>query len=69
MAESELRPCPFCGHGVRWNWNLDFGIEGIHCQGCKAIVKWPVQEGQRETIGEIQKRWAAKWNRRPEGRT
>ena len=66
-TDADLKPCPFCGGRVRWNFNIEFGINSIMCPGCKAMVQWRIPEREKDSMGEIMGRWMEKWNRRVPG--
>lgn len=58
-------PCPFCGKKVRFNFNIDFGIDGIWCPTCHAMTRFPkIKDNGIENIGVIAEKWAGIWNRR-----
>ena len=37
---TDLRPCPFCGGNVSYNFNADFEPDGIVCANCHIIVRF-----------------------------
>ena len=69
MDEVEkLRPCPFCGHEVRFWYGIgengENELKGISCWRCHMVIQWTNMEmGRTETFGSYQKRIAEKWNR------
>lgn len=68
MKEEELKPCPFCGGYVQYiRSDPVYGISGIFCRGCKAMVRWDLIMGPRETYGDNARKWTEKWNQRDEG--
>jgi len=62
----ELKPCPFCGGHVDYEYNLDLEPWGVGCRSCKYVVKYyGIPKTKRAvTFGEIQNVMAEKWNRR-----
>lgn len=62
----ELRPCPFCGGKVHYNYNINLEPDGVTCAHCMMIVRFarvkPIQKG--ESYGDVQKRIADCWNKR-----
>ena len=63
----KLKPCPFCGGKVGYNYNIELKPDGIHCLNCKMIVRFSgIKMNPKETYGELQARFAEKWNRRAE---
>ena len=68
MKEEELKPCPFCGGYVQFvRGDPIEGITGIFCHGCRAMTRWAIEMGPRETYGENARKWTEKWNQRDEG--
>ncbi len=64
---TELKPCPFCGKKVRFNYNMGFEMDGIWCSTCHMMVKYPrIHMKPKETFGEYEARMAEVWNRREE---
>ena len=56
MAETELKPCPFCGAKVGYYQGYMFA--GVHCPKCGALVSFIGKEAT-EKVGKA-------WNRRAE---
>lgn len=66
--DEELRPCPFCGGQVQpVRSDPTYGISGIFCRGCKAMVRWDLEMAPDEKYGENMKKWQNRWNRRANG--
>lgn len=62
---TDLRPCPFCGEKVSYNFNTDFEPDGIVCANCHIIVRFM----RIKVIGDmkfedVMNRMAEIWNRR-----
>ena len=63
----ELKPCPFCGGKVSYQYDGAFEISGIRCSQCKSLTKFyriPVPK-KTDTFGKTMDLWAREWNRRP----
>ena len=63
---TDLKPCPFCGSKVDFQYDGSFELSGIRCSRCHSMTKFyriPKQKPS-ETYGEIMDKWAAEWNRR-----
>lgn len=60
----KLKPCPFCGGEIKVCRGIEPEITGILCKECKAMIRWEIHMKGRETFGENQEKWSAKWNRR-----
>lgn len=64
MAEG-LKPCPFCGGHVQYvRSDPAYGISGIFCLECKAMVRWDLIMEPHEKYGENEQKWLERWNRR-----
>ena len=61
-----LKPCPFCGSEVNYNYDLDMMPIGVVCFNCKTVVRYTGMRKPRpnEKMGEIMERIAERWNRR-----
>lgn len=67
---TELKPCPFCGGKVDFNYNGSFEPDGIRCLKCRVILRFMrVRMQKNETFGECQSRMAEVWNRRVTAQT
>lgn len=61
----KLKPCPFCGSEVQINFNIDFEPDGIRCDECHMIVRYPrIKPKAREPFGACMDAMAERWNRR-----
>lgn len=60
--DEKLKPCPFCGHAVRFNYNGDLEPDGIWCGTCKMLVKYTrirVKAGEKFSVcmGKLTLAW------------
>lgn len=62
----KLKPCPFCGGKVDYQYDGNFELSGIHCLQCHSMTKFYriPKPKPSETYGETLDRWAEHWNRR-----
>lgn len=62
----ELKPCPFCGGKVDYQYDGAFEISGIRCSQCHSMTKFYriPKPKKSETYGESMDKWAECWNRR-----
>ena len=61
----ELKPCPFCGNEVDFNYNLGLEPDGITCRRCFMIVRFSrirVKNGEKFEVA--MNKMADAWNRR-----
>lgn len=62
---TDLKPCPFCGGEVRYNYNLDLEPDGITCMKCSYILRFTrISHRGKDTFGATMQRLAEAWNRR-----
>lgn len=62
---TRLKPCPFCGGPVRYNYNLDLDPDGIACHNCHIVVRFPrVHVREHDKYGAALVAMAEAWNRR-----
>lgn len=65
---TELKPCPFCGYKVQYNYNADFEPAGIVCMNCHTMTKFMRIEVKPSEKFEIaMDKMADTWNRRTNG--
>lgn len=63
----ELKPCPFCGGDVKYNFNIELEPDGIYCLHCHVMLKFPkVISRNCENMGVAMEKMAEVWNRRAE---
>ena len=66
MTEKPLKPCPFCGSDVDFNYNIELLPDGVLCRNCRSLTRFmrikPLQKG--EVMGDVMKRIADRWNQR-----
>ena len=63
----ELKPCPLCGHSVKYIHDLNSNITGVYCAACHALTKFTnLEQKPTEKHGEFAERIAERWNRRCE---
>ena len=62
----ELKPCPFCGGKVDFNYNVELEPNGIHCIRCHMhAVFYRVKPARpREIYERVLNDYAEAWNRR-----
>lgn len=61
----KLKPCPFCGSVVCFNYNGELEPDGIRCEKCKMLVRYhriKVKPGERFSV--CMEKLAEAWNRR-----
>jgi Lar family restriction alleviation protein len=64
-VNDKLISCPFCGGHVQYvRSDPAYGITGIFCNQCKAMIKWNIEMEPKETYGENERKWRERWNRR-----
>lgn len=63
---TELKPCPFCGGKVDYQYDGNFELSGIHCPRCHSRTTFYrfLTPKKSETYGETMDKWADCWNRR-----
>lgn len=65
---SELKPCPFCGSAVNYNFDMEFEPIGVFCPKCHASVRFtrirPMVKNR--TAGNVMDDITEAWNRRDE---
>lgn len=62
-----LKPCPFCGKKAVINFNAEFEPDGIRCDACHIIVRYPrIKVKSGEPFIVCMEQMAEAWNRRPE---
>ena len=63
---AELKPCPFCGQKVDYNYDLGLMPIGVYCKNCRIVVRFMgmKKSGKGEVFGDAMKRIAERWNRR-----
>lgn len=62
---TDLKPCPFCGEKVSYNFNADFEPDGIVCANCHIIVRFmriKVKNNEKFEIAMDRMAWI--WNER-----
>ena len=65
MSNIKLKPCPFCGNPVWFNYNMDLEPDGVKCQACGYLLRYfgiRVKAGEKYEIA--MKKIAEAWNRR-----
>ena len=64
----ELKPCPFCGGKVDFNYNMELIPDGIRCLKCWYVIRYMKMPKTTQTtkFSEIMKPMAERWNRRTE---
>lgn len=64
---SELKPCPFCGGDVGYNYNIDLEPDGITCKNCYYILRFlHIKHKPKNVYGVVMEEMATAWNRRME---
>lgn len=62
---TELKPCPFCGGKVDFNYNIELEPDGIICNNCKTVLRFMrVRHKKNDPYGVVMDRMAEIWNRR-----
>lgn len=63
MGMLNLKPCPFCGSEVTFNYNGELVPYGIKCTKCGYLLTY-MKAKKRRTFEDIVKQTAERWNRR-----
>lgn len=68
MSEIKLKPCPFCGGKVDFNYNMNLEPDGIRCMKCRYVLKYMRirVEKSTEPYRIVMNKMATEWNRRAE---
>lgn len=63
---SDLKPCPFCGGKVDFNFNMEFEPDGIRCIRCKYILRYMKIRITKSTepFSVVMDKMANEWNTR-----
>lgn len=62
---TELKPCPFCGSKVRFNYDGNFEPNGIWCSKCHMLAKFSrIHVKRGETFEFAMNEMAEAWNQR-----
>jgi len=61
---TDLRPCPFCGEKVSYNFNADFEPDGIVCANCHIIVRFMRIKVGDDRFEKAMDEMADVWNER-----
>lgn len=63
---TELKPCPFCGGKVEFNFNIELEPDGVRCARCKYILRYPSIRVKKSTepFSVVMDKMADKWNTR-----
>ena len=62
-----LKPCPFCGRKVDYNYNIDLELDGVHCMACHMIIRFSrVKARPSDKYEVVMEQIAERWNRRTE---
>ena len=63
----ELKPCPFCGSAVNYNFDMALEPIGVFCAKCHAVVRFTkIKPMGKRTAGSVMDDIAEAWNRRDE---
>ena len=62
---SELKPCPFCGNAVNYNFDMALEPIGVFCPKCHAVVRFTkIKPMGKRTAGNVMDDIAEAWDRR-----
>ena len=65
QAEPKLKPCPFCGSVVHFNYNGELEPDGIRCEKCKMLVRYyRIKVNPGEKFSVCMEKLTEAWNRR-----
>lgn len=60
-----LLPCPFCGGRVRFNHNVWLEPDGIWCESCHCLIRFPrIEHSKKDRFEATMSAMADAWNRR-----
>ena len=63
----ELKPCPFCGNKVDYNYDASLEPIGVFCVRCKAVIRFTrIKPMGKRTAGSVMDDITEAWNRRDE---
>lgn len=65
QAEPKLKPCPFCGSVVHFNYNGELEPDGIRCEKCKMLVRYyRIKVNPGEKFSVCMEKLTEAWNLR-----
>ena len=63
----KLKPCPFCGHDVRFAYDVYMMPNGIWCDNCHMVARWArIRANDEDTAGVLMDQYSEAWNKRAE---